>query len=136
MLMVREIAWWYWLVTAVSLAVGLAGWFLAFYAAIALCVVQIGHFSIREASVRAFPVQVRVAYLLILVVALWRPLNFMYWILLLGTSALVLFGYCTLARIMSLMPWNRSEPLTASLVKRTFLTPPVRGSVLHGLPAE
>jgi len=33
------------------------------------------------------------------------------------------------------MPWNRREPLSTELVRRTFLSPPVKGSVMQGLPA-
>jgi hypothetical protein len=47
----------------------------------------------------------------------------------------VTFGYCTLARCLSLLPWNRSEPLSFALLRRTFLSRPVKGSVLQGLPA-
>jgi hypothetical protein len=34
------------------------------------------------------------------------------------------------ARMLALASWNRSEPLSWQLVKRTFLTPPVHGSIL------
>jgi hypothetical protein len=29
-----------------------------------------------------------------------------------------------MARVVSLLPWNRAAPLTPGLVARTFLTPP------------
>jgi len=41
-----------------------------------------------------------------------------------GTFALVLFGYCLMARILSLLPGNRTEPVSLDLILRTFLTPP------------
>ena len=50
-----------------------------------------------------------------------------------GTCATVGLDYCTLARIMSLMPWNRTRPLTLRLVWRTFASPPVPGSVIGAL---
>ena len=49
---------------------------------------------------------------------------------------MVLFQYCFLARYMSLMPWNKREPYSVSLLKRTFLSAPVSGNILQGLPAE
>ena len=52
-----------------------------------------------------------------------------------GTPAQVLFGYCTLARCLSLLPWSRREPLSGDLLRRAFLSPPVKGSVMQGLPA-
>ncbi|HKL77944.1 MAG TPA: hypothetical protein VJ985_06210 [Gammaproteobacteria bacterium] len=121
--------WWYWLVTVVLLAVGLAGYFPAFYAAIALCVVQVFHFRQRSRRWTAFPVQVRVAYLGLLLLALWEPLRWIFWVQLVGTTAMVTVDYCFLARCLSLLPWNRSEPLTWSGVWRTFFSAPVSGSV-------
>lgn len=136
MLMYRKLSWWYWLVTVVFLTAGVAGWFTGFYLAIFLSAVQVVHFGIRESSITAFPVQVRIAFLILMIVALWEPLRFLYWIPVVGTWAMVLTGYCFLARCMSLMPWNRREPLSASLLMRTFLSPPVRGNIQQGLPEE
>lgn len=53
-------------------------------------------------------------YMVLLVCGLWEPLRFLYWIQLIGTSAMVLVGYCLLARILSLMPWNLREPLSSN----------------------
>lgn len=135
MILYREISWWYWAVTAMLLIIGLAGWFEAFYLATALSAVQIVHFRLREGSFSAFPVQVRVAYTAMLALALWEPMNWLFWVPAIGTPAQVLFGYCSLARCLSLLPWNRREPLSMALVHRTFLSKPVQGSVLQGLPA-
>lgn len=135
MILYREISWWYWAVTAALLIIGLAGRFEAFYLATALSAIQIVHFRLREGSFAAFPVQVRVAYTAMLALALWEPMNWLFWVPAIGTPAQVLFGYCTLARCLSLMPWNRREAMSVGLVSRTFLSRPVRGSVLQGLPA-
>jgi len=93
------------------------------------------HFRLREGSFAAFPVQVRLAYTAILLVALWTPMNWLFWIPAIGTPAQVLFGYCALARCLSLLPWNRREPLSRRLVWRTFAAKPVRGNILQGQPA-
>lgn len=135
MILYREISWWYWAVTAVLLIIGLTGRFEAFYLATALSAIQVVHFRLRHGSFSAFPVQVRVAYTAMLLLALWEPMNWLFWVPAIGTPAQVLFGYCTLARCLSLMPWNRHEPLSAGLLRRTFLSPPVKGNVLQGLPA-
>jgi hypothetical protein len=39
-----------------------------------------------------------------------------------------------MARLVSLLPWNRKEPFSFALVLRTFLSVPVRGNILQGLP--
>ena len=134
MLMIRKISWWYWLLSSAFLAVGVLGWTEGFYLVIALTAVQVIHYTGREKSLNAFPVQVRVAYLALLLCGLWDPLRSIYWISLFGTTAMVLSGYCLLARMLSLMPWNRREPLSLELVMRTFLSPPVEGNILQGLP--
>ncbi|MDA2921451.1 hypothetical protein MYX76_18500, partial [Desulfobacterota bacterium AH_259_B03_O07] len=120
MIMYRRISWWYWLASSVLLTIGLFVWFPAFYILIALSAVQVFHYSIRDNSITSFPVQVRIAYLIWMVVALWEPLRFLYWIPFVGTWAMVLTGYCFLARCMSLLPWNRNEQISLSLLKRTF----------------
>jgi len=76
----------------------------------------------REGELAAFPVQVRAAYLALLVAGLYPPLGFIHWVQLVGTWAMVLVGYCPLARALSLLPWNRSQPLSAALVRRTFVS--------------
>lgn len=130
-----ELSWRYWAVTDLLLIAGLAGAMPAFYAAVALSLVQIVHFRLREGSVTAFPVQVRMVYTAILAIALLPAMHWLFWLPAAGTLALVLFSYCLLARFLSLMPWNRRAPLTWRLVWRTFTSPPVRGNILQGLPA-
>lgn len=127
-------SWWYWLATVCLLTVGVSGWPTAFLLAIGLTVVQLLDFGVRERRVTAFPLQVRFAYLLLLLVALPPSLQWLYWVPLIGTWAQVLFGYCTMARMLSLLPWNREEKFSVELVKRTFLSAPVRGNILHGFP--
>ncbi|MBI1423206.1 MAG: hypothetical protein GC149_07060 [Gammaproteobacteria bacterium] len=136
MVLYRDIGWWYWLVTTGLLGAELiGGWQAGAYLAIGLCVIQALHYFMREGAVDAFPVQVRVAYLFLLLIGLWSPLRFVHWIQFLGTIAMVGYGYCLLARIMSLMPWNRHEPMSGKLLVRTFFSPPVQGNILQGLPA-
>jgi hypothetical protein len=134
-LLYREVSWWFWLATAVLLTAGLMGRFEAFWLAAALSAVQVVFFRMREGRFTAFPVQVRLAYTALLVIALPPFMHWLFWIPAVGTWAQVLVGYCALARCLSLLPWNRREPLSWSLVRRTFLSRPVKGNVLQGLPA-
>lgn len=131
----KELSWQYWFVTACLLTAGVAGYPSGFLLAIGLTVIQLAHFAIREGSMTAFPVQVRFWYLMLLLVALPGPMQILYWIPTVGTWAQLIFGYCTMARCVSLLPWNRKEPLSARLVTRTFLSRPVPGNILQGLPA-
>jgi len=105
-------------------------------AVIGLNLIQVIHFIHREKSLTAFPVQVRMSYLGLLFLAQAPYLFWIFWWQLLGTAAMVLYQYCFLARCLSLMPWNRREPCSMALVKRTFFSAPVTGNILQGLPAE
>ncbi|MDC8448709.1 MAG: hypothetical protein LV473_10140 [Nitrospira sp.] len=108
--------------TAGLLSAGLLGWTVGLYLAMLLCVVQISHVIWLTRDVPSFPVQVRVAYLVLLLAGLWGPLQWVHWVQLVGTSARGLFGYCFLARVLSLAWWNRHRPLSWDLVARTFLS--------------
>lgn len=128
----RDVGWWYWLVTACLLTIGVSGNSTAFLVAIGLTVFQLLHFVIREGSIASFPVQVRFWYLMLLIIALPETLQVIYWIPTIGTWAQIIFGYCTMARLVSLLPWNCNAPFSLALVKTTFLSRPVRGSVKQG----
>lgn len=133
---IHEAGWWYWLLTAGCLAASLGLRFEAVYLAVALCSVQVVHFGVRHRSLRAFPVQVRFAYLGLLAAGLWEPLRVLHGIQLVGTTAVVLVDYCFLARLMSLLPWNRRQPFSLALLGRTIFSRPVRGSILKSPAAQ
>jgi hypothetical protein len=134
-LMPRSLSWWIWAITALCLAAGLMGFSSGYYAAITISASQTVVFHFREGSLFAFPVQIRLAYTGLLIVCQVPSLGWLYWLPAVGTFALVLFGYCLMARVLSLLPGNRTGPMSLDLIRRTFLTPPVVGNVHHGLPA-
>lgn len=135
MIRYRSLSWWYWLGTAALLAAALAGLQGALLAVLILCAAQVMGFWVSEGSMIAFPVQVRLAFLALLLAGLWEPLRVVHWIQLAGTTAFLLSGYCLLARAVSLLPWNRQQPLSLALARQTFLAPPAPGNVRQGLPA-
>lgn len=126
----RSNAWWYWLATLTALAWGVAGWEPGYGIAMGVTLIHAAHWLRRGHRPSSLPMQVRIAYLGILALGLWPPLSLLHWMQLAGTSALLVFDYCPLARALSLMPWNRRVPLTGRLVLRVLLAPPVRGSAL------
>lgn len=134
MLDYKELSWWYWLVTACLLTAGVAGYPPGLAWAIGLTVVHLIHFTIRSRSLKAFSVQVRFWYLLLLLLAYPAPLQFIYWVPTVGTWAQLVFGYCAMARCVSLLPWNRREPFNLRQLRRVFLSRPVRGNILQDLP--
>ena len=122
--LVTDWTWWAWTLTAVLLTIGLLGHPEAFVAAMGLTAAQTVVMLVRERSLSAFAVQLRIAYLLLLAVCYIPEMRWLYWLPAVGTFALVIFGYCLLARALSLLPWNRREPWSVDLLVRTFLSRP------------
>lgn len=121
----RTLGWWYWLATLPLLVAAAAGGARSLFAPLIGFVLWQGlHFRRRSGALTAPPVQTRLAYAGLLLAGLWPPLAFVHWIQIAGTTAMVIAGYCPLARLLSLMPWNRREPLTLALVRRTVLASP------------
>lgn len=130
----KELAWQYWFITACFLTAGIAGYQIGFYLAIGLTIIQTIHFAIRKKSIIAFPVQVRFSYLILLLIALPQPMQFIYWIPTIGTWAQEIFGYCAMARLVSLFPWNREIQLSLNTITKTFFSKPIHGSVAQETP--
>jgi len=131
----RQINWWYWFATACVLTVGMAGYQIGFVLAIGLALLQLIHFTLREQSLTAFTVQVRFWVLVYVLAAYPEPLQAAYWLPLVGTWARAIFGYCVMARTLSLMPWNRRAPFSGALLAKTYFSRPMRGNIMQGLPS-
>jgi hypothetical protein len=122
MMTIHDLGWWYWFLTVGLLGAGLFGWPTGIFLAMVLCAIQIVHVIWLTRDHTALPVQVRIVYLAMLIAGLWDPLQWIHWMLLAGITARVLFGYCLLGRTLSLAPWNRRQPLSFPLVRRTFIS--------------
>ena len=59
-----------------------------------------------------------------------RMMNWIDWVPLFGTTAMVTGGYCPLLRFLGIAPWNRAEPLNFSLLWRLFVREPCAGRLL------
>lgn len=132
-LKITDAKWWIWASLAALLVAGFAGYDTARYAAMVIAACQAVAWLALHRSIRHFPTQVRTAY------AVWMALSFMpllapmFWIQAAGTTLLVLFGYCPLARMLLFMPFNRKVPLTMKRAIRIIVHPPTSGSVLCDL---
>jgi hypothetical protein len=77
---------------------------------------------------RPFPVQVRIAYLVWVAAGTYVPhLEILMYITLAGLATNIFLGYCPLARMMYLLPWNNTESFSLGLVHRVFFSPPSTG---------
>jgi hypothetical protein len=125
-----DASWWHWLLTIPLLVVSLAGYSWAIVATMVLCAVAAGYFLLRLRRLQPFPVQVRIAYLGLLAVGTLPWMQWIHWVQLAGTTAMVTVGYCPLMRMLHLAPFNRAEPLTGSLIWRIFFQEPCGGGLV------
>ncbi|HEY5950379.1 MAG TPA: hypothetical protein VIV40_33035 [Kofleriaceae bacterium] len=117
-------SWWSWLVTIIALAAGRLGW--SFGVPIAFGVTAGHALVLAIAGGKAFAVQVRVTYLILIAL----DQSWLHWAQIAGTLVLLGFDYCPIARLLALMPWNRRQPLTFALVRTVITSPPTTGSIL------
>jgi hypothetical protein len=124
----RRLVWTLWFVTWAGLLAGLfeARWYRA---VVLFSIAHAGLFLVLTGfRVAAFPNQVRIAYVVWVALGTYLPGGvLLLWITTVGLATNLFWGYCPLARMLYLLPWNREAPLTASLVARVFTTPPVEG---------
>lgn len=123
--------WSYWLVTNLCIAIGLLFWPPAMFLAMATTAAHSGHFLMRSPGLTSFPMQVRIGFLALLAIGQVPGFGWVHWVQLLGTSALLTTGYCPLARLLVLLPWNRSRPLSRQLFAKAIFTPPVAGGIVR-----
>jgi hypothetical protein len=115
--------------TALLLAAHFVGWAHAMPLAIALTAWQAVHVAWVRCTLCTLDVQVRVAYMGLLMLGRVEPLWPIHVVQFVGVNALLVVDYCLLARLLVLMPWNRVEPLTAQLVRAALLTPPSTAAI-------
>lgn len=127
----RDPSWWHWVATIPLLILHLSGVSWAVAVAGVLCVAATAYFLKHTRAFKPYPVQIRLAYLVWMLVGLLPGMGWMHWIQLAGTSAMVTVGYCPLARLLNLMPLNRSGPLTWALIGRSFFRDPCAGGLVH-----
>ena len=127
----KRLIWSLWLITWLLLLAGLVDrrWYVAvvlFSIAHALLFLTLTRFRVA-----AFPNQVRIAYVIWVALGTYAPGGVvLMWITTIGLATNLFLGYCPLARMLYLLPWNRDVPFSWSLVWRVFSTPPVAGKFM------
>jgi hypothetical protein len=119
----RQTWWWLWSFTGLALVASLAGWAPGLPLAVVLSIVQVAHQALRTRGLWALSVQVRVLFLGVLLLGTLPGLWPLHALQVAGIAVRVLLDYCIAARLLSLMPWNRSGPLTLGGVRAAFVAP-------------
>lgn len=132
----RNTIWIYWLATDICLGIGLLLNPALLYASMLLVVVHCIHFYFKSPHIASFPMQVRLVYLGLLVMGRLPYCSWINWVQLLGTTASLTVDYCPLARLLSLMPWNRSQPLSWQYFRKAIFSMPANGSIIKSLSPD
>ncbi len=101
-----ESSWWVWLTAGLLLLGGLLASPACFQIALALALAQAVLFLVRDRtlSVRA---QTRFAFAALIAIFLLTGLHWLFWLPVAGIAVRVIFSYCGMARMLTLLPWNR-----------------------------
>ena len=104
--------WWFWLVTWALIAAALLGWTPAYYGVVAVSAANMAVKAVQKRSLSAFAVQTRIVYFALTLPGLWPEVRFWWYLAMLaGTTMVVFFDRCTIARVLKHAPWNRNRPL-------------------------
>jgi hypothetical protein len=127
----KDPSWWHWVITIPLLVASLAGVSWAMPAAVMLCGGAAAGYYAHVRWWRPFPVQVRLAFLVLLFAGALPWMTWLHVVQLCGTSAMVTIGYCPLARLLTLTPWNRDEPFTKAALWRALAVLPRHAGLLR-----
>jgi len=124
----KKLVWGLWFLTWLGLLAGLFDHRM-YEAVVAFCAVHAAlALALNRFRLSAYPVQVRIVYALWVAIGTYAPHGtVLLYIATLGLMGNLFFDYCLLARMLYLLPWNRTEKLSLVMVERTFLSPPSSG---------
>lgn len=117
-----------WVITWAGLAAGLYDerywkwvvWFSIAHALFALAMLR--------GRPLVFPAQLRIAYAVWVAIGAYVPhMAWMMYVTTVGLTTNLVAGWCPMARMLYLLPWNREEPFDATLPVRVFFSKPVPG---------
>ena len=110
--------------TALLLAAHFLGRPEAMPLAVALNAVQCVHAVAVRRGLAHLEAQVRIAFLGLLLLGLLPGASPLHAVQFAGVNAMLVAGYCPLARLLVLMPWNAGAAPSLGLVRRVLLAPP------------
>lgn len=133
----NRMVWGLWFITWLGLLAGLLErvyWEYVVFFSAAHAVLFLLLLGLR---ISGFPVQVRLAYFAWVAIGTYVPfMEILMYITILGLASNLFLGYCPLARMLYLLPWNKEEPLSLDFLKRVFLSPPAAGKFTPPPPSS
>ena len=109
---IESLNWWFWFLNFIFIITALAGWQSGYYMTIIVSLLNLLNCLIKEKSLVAFPVQIRLGYFAVTLLGFWLGGRFyVYVLLLVGTFMVTFLGKCSIALILKQMPWNRNREM-------------------------
>ena len=133
----KALVWSLWFVTWLGLINGLFDPLFFQYVVIFSVLHAVLFLILFQFNIRPFPVQVRIAYVIWVAVGTYVPhMVVLMYVTLAGLTTNLFLGYCPLARMVYLLPWNRDEKLSLDLLRRVVFSAPVTGKFepTHSIP--
>jgi hypothetical protein len=124
----KALIWSLWFITWLGLVIGVFDRVFFQYVVIFSALHAVLFLVLFQFKVQPFPVQVRLAYLAWVAVGTYVPyMVVLMYITLIGLATNLFLGYCPLARMVYLMPWNRDEKFSLDLLRRVVFSRPTAG---------
>lgn len=130
----RDSNWWSWVALIALLAIrATTGRTEPILVAVAVCSTVAGiDLGLRNGNLRAMSVQIRIGYVLMLILGLLPMTGWLHAMQLVGTTVRVLCGYCLLERGLRMLPWNLGgEALTLSRAWAILAACPGAGGIVQ-----
>lgn len=103
-----DINWWFWFVNLIFIGIAVSIWEDGYYIVMEVSFLNLVFCLLKEKSLLAFPVQVRLVYFLLSFTGFWAAGRFyVYLLLLVDTFLITFYGKCSIALFLKQMPWNR-----------------------------
>ncbi|QOV88791.1 hypothetical protein [Humisphaera borealis] len=124
--------WWQWAVTWVLVLTAVAGVCrYALAAAAVICLASIAILRSRDGSLGGYPAQIRIGFLVLLLLGSLPYGGWLHLLQLGGTLSMCAIGYCPMHRVLLLMPWNRTRRLDWTLIRHSLFSPPGAGGLVQ-----
>ena len=124
----KALIWSLWFVTWLGLVIGLFDRLFFQYVVFFSALHAVLFLILFQFNIRPFPVQVRIAYFIWVAIGTYVPhMVVLMYVTLVGLTTNLFLGYCPLARMVYLLPWNRDEKLSLDLLRKVVFSAPVAG---------
>jgi len=116
----KRLAWWSWVASGAALLAGRLGWEPGVLVAVSLASAHAILLAALFGRRALLAIQLRIAFSVVALAGALIPFPALHWMQLAAMSGRLAFDYCSGGRVLMLLPWNRSEPISRQLLRSVF----------------